>query len=38
VAERQRAEAAIEHIGRDTNVRAEELSPPEFLALAEALR
>jgi 16S rRNA (adenine1518-N6/adenine1519-N6)-dimethyltransferase len=38
VADRQHAEAAVERIGRDRNVRAEELTPPEFLALTEALR
>ena len=38
VADRHQAEAAIERIGRDRNVRAEELAPPEFLALTEALR
>ena len=35
---RDRAAAALAEIGRDENVRAEELAPPEFLALAEALR
>jgi len=38
VADRQHAEAAVERIGRDRNVRAEELTPREFLALTEALR
>ena len=38
VADRHQAEAAVERIGRDRNVRAEELAPPEFLALTEALR
>jgi 16S rRNA (adenine1518-N6/adenine1519-N6)-dimethyltransferase len=38
VAERGRAEDAIATIGRASNVRAEELAPDEFLALAEALR
>jgi 16S rRNA (adenine1518-N6/adenine1519-N6)-dimethyltransferase len=38
VADRARAEQAIATIGRDSNVRAEELAPDEFLALAEALR
>ncbi|MGZ4373299.1 MAG: 16S rRNA (adenine(1518)-N(6)/adenine(1519)-N(6))-dimethyltransferase RsmA [Gaiellaceae bacterium] len=38
VADRQATEAAVERIGRDRNVRAEELAPPEFLALTEALR
>ena len=37
VAERGRAEKAIATIGREPNVRAEELAPAEFLALAEAL-
>ena len=38
VAERARAEDAIATIGRAPNVRAEELEPAEFLALAEALK
>jgi 16S rRNA (adenine1518-N6/adenine1519-N6)-dimethyltransferase len=38
VAERGRAEAAIAAIGKEPNVRAEELAPPEFLALVEALK
>jgi 16S rRNA (adenine1518-N6/adenine1519-N6)-dimethyltransferase len=38
VAERGRAEAAIAAIGKEPNVRAEELAPPEFFALAEALK
>ncbi|MDX6512868.1 MAG: rRNA (adenine1518-N6/adenine1519-N6)-dimethyltransferase [Gaiellaceae bacterium] len=38
IADRSRAEAAIEQIGRAANVRAEELTPPEFLRLEEALR
>jgi 16S rRNA (adenine1518-N6/adenine1519-N6)-dimethyltransferase len=38
VAERGRAEAAIATIGREPNVRAEELAPHEFLALTEALK
>jgi 16S rRNA (adenine1518-N6/adenine1519-N6)-dimethyltransferase len=38
VAPRDRAEDAIATIGRAPNVRAEELEPPEFLALAEALQ
>jgi 16S rRNA (adenine1518-N6/adenine1519-N6)-dimethyltransferase len=38
VSERGRAEDAIATIGRAPNVRAEELAPDEFLALAEALR
>jgi len=37
LADRQRAEAAIEQIGRPATVRAEELAPSEFLALTEAL-
>jgi len=37
VATRDRAAAALASIGRDTAVRAEELAPPEFVALAEAL-
>jgi len=37
VAERGRAEDAIATIGREPNVRGEELAPAEFLALAEAL-
>jgi 16S rRNA A1518/A1519 N6-dimethyltransferase RsmA/KsgA/DIM1 with predicted DNA glycosylase/AP lyase activity len=37
VAARGSAEEAIATIGREPNVRAEELSPQEFLALAEAL-
>jgi 16S rRNA (adenine1518-N6/adenine1519-N6)-dimethyltransferase len=37
-ADRERAEAAIAQIGRPATVRAEELAPPEFLRLAEALR
>jgi 16S rRNA (adenine1518-N6/adenine1519-N6)-dimethyltransferase len=35
---RGEAAAALEAIGRDRNARAEELAPPEFVALAEALR
>ena len=35
---RANAEAALARIGRQPNVRAEELAPSEFLALAEALR
>jgi 16S rRNA A1518/A1519 N6-dimethyltransferase RsmA/KsgA/DIM1 with predicted DNA glycosylase/AP lyase activity len=35
---RDRAAAALEAIGRDPGARAEELAPPEFVALAEALR
>jgi len=38
VAERARVEDAIATIGRSPNVRAEELAPPEFLALTEALK
>ena len=38
VTDRARAEAALAAVGRERNVRAEELAPPEFLALAEALR
>ena len=34
---REEAAAALESIGRDPGVRAEELAPPEFVALAEAL-
>jgi 16S rRNA (adenine1518-N6/adenine1519-N6)-dimethyltransferase len=36
-ATREQAAAALEAMGRDPNVRAEELAPPEFVALAEAL-
>jgi 16S rRNA (adenine1518-N6/adenine1519-N6)-dimethyltransferase len=38
VADRTHAEAALERLGRQPNVRAEELAPAEFLRLAEALR
>ena len=38
VTDRARAEAAVAAVGRERNVRAEELAPAEFLALAEALR
>jgi 16S rRNA (adenine1518-N6/adenine1519-N6)-dimethyltransferase len=38
VAARSSAEEAIAAIGRETNVRAEQLSPHEFLTLAEALK
>jgi 16S rRNA (adenine1518-N6/adenine1519-N6)-dimethyltransferase len=38
LAGREEAAAALEAIGRDVNARAEELSPPEFVALAGALR
>jgi 16S rRNA (adenine1518-N6/adenine1519-N6)-dimethyltransferase len=37
LAPRDRAAAALETIGRDPGARAEELSPPEFVALADAL-
>jgi 16S rRNA (adenine1518-N6/adenine1519-N6)-dimethyltransferase len=37
-ASRERAAAALEAIGRDPAVRAEALSPPEFVALSHALR
>jgi 16S rRNA (adenine1518-N6/adenine1519-N6)-dimethyltransferase len=37
-ADRKRAEAALAAIGQPSNVRAEALAPPEFIALAEALR
>jgi 16S rRNA (adenine1518-N6/adenine1519-N6)-dimethyltransferase len=37
LASRARAEAALAEIGRDPKVRAEELAPPEFVALADAL-
>jgi len=36
--DRPRAEVALAEIGKGATVRAEELSPPEFLGLAEALR
>jgi 16S rRNA (adenine1518-N6/adenine1519-N6)-dimethyltransferase len=38
LAPRNRAATALEAIGRDPSARAEELSPPEFVALADALR
>ena len=38
VASREQAAAALEAIGRDPAARAEELAPPEFVALAHALR
>jgi 16S rRNA (adenine1518-N6/adenine1519-N6)-dimethyltransferase len=38
VASRAAANAALEAIGRDAATRAEALAPPEFVALAEALR
>jgi 16S rRNA (adenine1518-N6/adenine1519-N6)-dimethyltransferase len=37
VAPRDRAAAALGAIGRDANVRAEALDPPEFVALTSAL-
>jgi 16S rRNA (adenine1518-N6/adenine1519-N6)-dimethyltransferase len=37
VASREQAVAALEAIGRDANVRAEALTPPEFVALTDAL-
>ena len=37
IATREQAAAALEAIGREPGVRAEELAPPEFVALAEAL-
>jgi 16S rRNA (adenine1518-N6/adenine1519-N6)-dimethyltransferase len=37
LAPRERAAAALEAIGRDANVRAEALAPPEFVALTQAL-
>jgi len=37
IAPRDRAEAALASIGRDPSARAEELEPPEFVALAGAL-
>jgi 16S rRNA (adenine1518-N6/adenine1519-N6)-dimethyltransferase len=37
VASREHAVAALTAIGREPSVRAEALTPPEFLALAEAL-
>ena len=37
LAEREQAAAALASIGRDPTVRAEELAPPEFVALAAAL-
>jgi 16S rRNA (adenine1518-N6/adenine1519-N6)-dimethyltransferase len=38
IVSRDRAAAALETIERDPGARAEELAPPEFVALAEALR
>ena len=37
LARREQAAAALEAIGRDANVRAEALAPPEFVALTQAL-
>ena len=37
IASREQAVAALETIGRDANVRAEALAPPEFVALTDAL-
>jgi 16S rRNA (adenine1518-N6/adenine1519-N6)-dimethyltransferase len=37
LASREQAVAALEQIGREANVRAEALAPPEFVALADAL-
>jgi 16S rRNA (adenine1518-N6/adenine1519-N6)-dimethyltransferase len=37
IATREQAAAAVEAVGRAPNVRAEQLAPPEFLELAEAL-
>jgi hypothetical protein len=37
LAGRESAVEALASIGRQANVRAEELEPPEFVALAEAL-
>jgi 16S rRNA A1518/A1519 N6-dimethyltransferase RsmA/KsgA/DIM1 with predicted DNA glycosylase/AP lyase activity len=37
VATRDQAAAALEAISREPGVRAEELAPPEFVALADAL-
>jgi 16S rRNA (adenine1518-N6/adenine1519-N6)-dimethyltransferase len=37
LASRDRATVALEQIGREPGARAEELAPPEFVALAEAL-
>jgi 16S rRNA A1518/A1519 N6-dimethyltransferase RsmA/KsgA/DIM1 with predicted DNA glycosylase/AP lyase activity len=37
LATRQQAAAALESIDRDPGARAEELAPPEFVLLAEAL-
>ena len=38
LAPRERAAAALEAIGRDPGVRAEELAPPEFVALTRGAR
>jgi 16S rRNA (adenine1518-N6/adenine1519-N6)-dimethyltransferase len=38
LASREQAEAALAEIGKPANARAEELEPPEFVALAAALR
>ncbi len=38
LARRDEAEAALAEVGKSANVRAEELAPPEFVALAAALR
>jgi 16S rRNA (adenine1518-N6/adenine1519-N6)-dimethyltransferase len=38
LASREQAEAALAEIGKPPNARAEELEPPEFVALAAALR
>ena len=38
LASREQAAAALEAIGRDPAARAEALDPPEFVALAHALR
>jgi hypothetical protein len=37
VGERDEAVVALDEIGRSSDVRAEALSPPEFIALAAAL-
>ena len=37
LATRERAAAALDAIGRDANVRAEELTPRDFVALTAAL-
>ena len=37
IASRAEAAAALERIGREVSVRAEELSPPDFVALVDAL-